>query len=261
MPRSPQCLATSVTRAARVRFPPWASFSQTTGCVRRLLGQRVPAAGSPQQLGRSAQGPGSTPARAASPRASKKNQHRSRNWRFCSAFLLRLGGNTESGSESFQPSLLERFPLCRVTPAPPRAPPGCHPHIQGSLRVSCSCCRSPSPGQPGQEPSPCCPFLAHRSQALLACVTVPSPRRPGCLEGLRLRGATASASLHGGRCRIFDAKPRHAAPRYTAGAPRAFNRGSEEGVSARSFLRTGGSLASPRTHFHLLLPPGRGKKK
>lgn len=203
MPRSPQCLATSVTRAARVRFPPWASFSQTAGCVRRLLGQRVPAAGSPQQLGRSAQGPGSTPARAASPRASKKTQHRSRNWPFCSAFLLRLGGNTESGSESFQPSLLERFPLCRV-------PPG--------TATSTSWLPPPQPGLPA-------------GLLLLLQVTQPRAARPGAFSllplpstpqpgasGLCHRAEPPQARLPGrapsARCHGLGLPPRREVPNF-----------------------------------------------
>lgn len=43
--------------------------------------------------------------------------------------------------------------------------------------------------------------------------------------------------------------------------PRAFKRGSEEGVSARSSFRTGGSFTSPQTHFHSLIPPRWGRKK
>lgn len=85
-----------------------------------------------------------------------------------------------------------------------------------------------------------------------AGASVQSPGSSRCLEALCTHSATASTSLCGGRPRITDTEPRHAAPRYRDEAPRAFNRGSEKGVSARSFLGTG-VHSLPHRHIYICL--------
>lgn len=79
-----------------------------------------------------------------------------------------------------------------------------------------------------------------------------SPGTSRCLDAQCMHSATASMSLCTGRPQITDTEPRHGAPRYRDEAPRAFNRGSEKGVSARSFLGTG-VHSLPHRHIYICL--------
>lgn len=100
-------------------------------------------------------------------------------------------------------------------------------------------------------PPPGISGLCHRTARQCRSLRA-EPRRFQVPEALCTHSATASTSLCGGRPRITDTEPRHAAPRYRDEAPRAFNRGSEKGVSARSFLGTG-VHSLPHRHIYICL--------